>query len=64
MIDKEIRDLKEKLTPSIGTPEYVSLSTNLRNHLEKEERDQRTKKQKNIIGMSTIIRPNLVFSFV
>lgn len=36
---KEIRDLKDKLTPSIGTPECVSLSTNLRNHLEKEERE-------------------------
>lgn len=40
-IDKDTRDLKDKLTPFDALPEYTSLSTNLRNHLEKEECDQR-----------------------
>lgn len=46
MIDKEIKDPKYKLTPRKTTPEYISLSTNLKNHLEKEEKDQKNKKQK------------------
>lgn len=49
VIDKEIqeiRDIRDKLLPHKSTTEYNSLSTNLKNHLEKEEREQKFKKQK------------------
>lgn len=46
LLDKEIKDIKEKLLPSKSTPEYNTLSLNLKSHLEKEEREQKTKKQK------------------
>lgn len=46
LLDKEIREIRDKLTPSSGNPEYISLSTGLKTHLEKEEKDQRSKKQK------------------
>lgn len=42
-IDKEIKD---KLSPYKSTSEYITLSTNLKKHLEKEERKQKLKKQK------------------
>lgn len=45
-IDKEIKEIREKLTSHRSTPEYISHSTSLRNHLEKEEKDQKIKKQK------------------
>lgn len=48
VIDKDIRDLKVKLTPFNALSEYTSLSTSLLNHLEKEERDQRNKKTEKI----------------
>lgn len=48
LIDSEIKDLRDKLTPHKGTAEYISLSTNLKSILEREEKEQRDKKQKNI----------------
>lgn len=48
IIDKGIKDLTDKLTPFKTMSEYIFLSTNLKNHLEKEDRDQRTKKTKEI----------------
>lgn len=44
LIDSEIRELRDKLTPHKTSAEYILLSTNLRNTLEKEEKDQRDKK--------------------
>lgn len=44
-IDREIKELRDLLLPHKFSPEYSSLSANLKNHLEKEEREQRTKKQ-------------------
>ena len=46
LLDKEIREIRDKLVPSITNPEYTTLSTGLKIHLEKEEKDQRNKKQK------------------
>lgn len=46
IIDKEIKEIREKLLPHKSSMEYNNLSTNLKNHLEKEEREQKTKKQK------------------
>lgn len=44
--DTEIKDLKDKLLSFKNSIEYNSLSPNLQNHLEKEDRDQRNKKHK------------------
>lgn len=46
ILDKEIKEIREKRVPSINTPEYVTLSSGLKNLLEKEEKEQRNKKQK------------------
>lgn len=46
ILDKEIKEIRDKLLPHKSTAEYINLSTNLKNHLEKEEREQKTKKQK------------------
>lgn len=62
IIEKEIKDLKDKLTPYKTTSEYISLSTNLRNPLEKEEREPRTKKQKQYNPNVNDYETNLVFS--
>lgn len=43
-LEKGVKDLREKLSPLKAFAEYVSLSSNLKNHLEKEERKQRTRK--------------------
>lgn len=62
-IDREIKDLKEKLLPHKTTSEYISLSANLKNQLEKEEREQRTKKQKKYTRDISDYRNNLVFTW-
>lgn len=63
IIDKEIKDLKEKLTPHKTTSECISLSTSLRNHLEKEEKDQSNKKQKKYNRGTVDYKTNLVFNW-
>lgn len=45
-LDKEIKELKEKLVTHKNSLEYNSLSSNLQSHLEKEDRNQRIKKNK------------------
>lgn len=61
LIDTEIKELRDKLIPYRTSAEYIALSTNLKSILEKEEKDQRIKKQKSIIGISRII-PLIWFS--
>lgn len=41
MLDKEIKELKDKLLTLKNSTEYNSLSSNLQSHLEKEDRDQK-----------------------
>lgn len=46
MLDNEIKELKDKLLTHKNSPEYTALSSNLQKHLEKEDKEQRSKKQK------------------
>lgn len=62
-IDIEIKELRDKLLPHKSTSEYNSLSTNLKSHLEKEEKDQRTKKQKKYTRDVNDYKSNLVFNW-
>lgn len=62
-IDKEIKEIKDKLLPHKSTPEYLSLSANLNSHLEKEVKDQPTKKQKKYACDANDYRNNLVFNW-
>lgn len=66
LIDREIKELqeiKEKLLPHKSTPEYLSLSANLKSHLEKKEKDQRIKKQKKYTRDTSDYKNNLVFNW-
>lgn len=63
IIDKEIKDIREKLLPFKATPEYYSLSTNLKTHLEKEEKEQRVKKQKKYTRDASDYKNHQVFSW-
>lgn len=63
IIDKEIKDLKEKLGLFKRSLEYTSLSTSLKHHLEKEEKDQKNKKQKKYNCDITDYKTNLVFGW-
>lgn len=47
-LDREIKELKDKLLMYKNSQEYSSLSSNLLNHLEKEDKEQKYKKQKKI----------------
>lgn len=47
-INREIKELRDQLLPHKSSPEYISPSANLKNQLEKEEREQRMKKQKRV----------------
>lgn len=62
-LDKEIKDLRDKLMPSSSTPEYTTLSSNLKTLLEKEERDQKNKKQKKYSRDVSDYKSNLVFNW-
>lgn len=63
VIDKEIKEIKEKLAPHKSTSEYISHSTSLKNHLEKEEREQKIKKQKKYTRDINDYRNGSVFSW-
>lgn len=63
LIDSEIKDLRDKLTPHKGTAEYISLSTNLKSILEREEKEQRNKKQKKYNRDFTDYTSNLVYGW-
>ena len=62
-LDREIKEIKEKLLSSKSTTEYITLSTNLRNHLEKEEKDQKNKKQKKYTRDFADYKAGSVFSW-
>lgn len=62
-IDKDIKEIRDKLLPFKATPEYMSLSTNLKIHLEKEEREQKVKKQKKYTRDTNDYKTHQVFSW-
>lgn len=47
VLDREIKELKDKLFTYKNSAEYNSLSSNLQSFLEKEDRDQKNKTHKN-----------------
>lgn len=62
-LDREIKELKDKLLMHKNSQEYSSLSSNLLNHLEKEDREQKHKKQKKYSRHIGDYKTNNVFSW-
>lgn len=62
-LDREIKELKDKLLMYKNSQEYSSLSSNLLNHLEKEDREQKYKKQKKYSRDIGDYKTNNVFSW-
>lgn len=63
ILDREIKEIKEKLSPQKSTSEYITMSTNLKNHLKKEEREQKIKKQKKYARDVNDYKTNCVYSW-
>lgn len=57
LLDKEIKDIKEKLLPSKSTPEYNTLSLNLKSHLEKRSANKKQRSKRNILETLRITKP-------
>lgn len=62
-LDREIKELKDKLSAHKNTMEYNTLSSNLQSHLEKEDRDQKHKKQRKYSRDVGDYRANAVFGW-
>ena len=62
-LDREIKEIKEKLIPFKSTTEYITLSASLKIHLEKEEREQKHKKQKKYTRDSADYGSHSIFSW-